>query len=370
MKNTFLFVTDTYYKEGKLTGAHKRFLELVRGISKIANVILITRDIPQLKDIEAERYLIGEKRRRIIPAHINGMMDLAHTLIKIKNKLSYDYAISFGPTNTICLKWCGYKHIISLFREDLIGYQEVLNASKIKLRYSQWIEKTALLGSDKVLVQCKNDRNNLIMRNMKYDSKIDKKVFIQVNNANASWMHTDCIEHNEILDGKIRILFIGDFSDKRKGHNVVLPAIARLLDDGYKIEFLVAGDGKELDQYKNLYKKYDEIKFMGRVENISYYLSISDFEVVPSLIDSCPNTVLEGLNAGIAVYGANTGGIPDLLSEDRFLFEPNSDSIYSFLKNVIENSCYIEDAASQKAAKDRLTFDWVLAVKKIIESSN
>lgn len=366
MRKTFLFVTDTYYKEGKLTGAHKRFLELVRGTSKIANVILITREIPQLDDIEAERYFIGEKRRKKIPAHINGMIDLTHTLITTKNKLSYDYAISFGPTNTICLKWCGYKHIISLFREDLIGYQEALGRSNPKLLYLKLQERFAVKASDKVIVQCKNDKNNLILRNKKYDREIQNKVFIQVNNANASWMNTDSINNLGRNDEKIRIFFVGGFSDRRKGHSVLLPAISKLIDDGFPIEFYVAGDGQELDFYKHQYKKYEQIIFLGRVDNVPYYLSISDFEVVPSFIDSCPNTVLEGINAGVAVYGANRGGIPDLLKEDKYMFEPDVDSIYQFIKDKIEKKAYEQDFNEQKVIKERLTFDWSTKILDII----
>lgn len=369
MKKTFLFVTDTYYKDGKLTGAHKRFLELVRGISKSANVILITREIPQLEDIEAERYYIGEKKRRRIPAHINGMIDLAITLLKNRNKLSYDYAISFGPTNTICLKWCGYKHIISLFREDLIGYQEVLGASNSKLLYSKMQERFAVRASDKVIVQCENDKNNLILRNINYDSRVQNKVFIQINNANASWMNTEYINNLGIKDEKIRILFIGGFSDKRKGHSILLPAISRLIDEGFKIEFYVAGDGQELDFYKHQYEKYKYIKFLGRVDNIPYYLSISDFEIVPSLIDSCPNTVLEGINAGVAVYGANRGGIPDLLKEDKYMFEPDVSSVYQFVRDKIEKKAYLQDVEEQRSIKERLTFDWSSKILNIIVNS-
>lgn len=366
MKKTFLFVTDTYYKDGKLTGAHKRFLELVRGTSKIANVILITREIPQLYDVEAERYLIGGGKRRRVPDHLNGMIDLAHTLVRVKNKLRYDYAISFGPTNTICLKWCGYKNIISLFREDLIGYQKVLGATNSKLLYSKLQERIAVKASDKIIVQCENDKKNLVLRNERYDKNIQNKVFIQINNANASWMNTDTINDSTYQDDKVRIFFIGSFSDKRKGHSIIIPAISKLLDDGFSIEFYIAGDGQELDSYKQKYNKYQQIHFLGRVDNIPYYLSISDFEMVPSFIDSCPNTVLEGINAGVAVYGAKKGGIPDLLEKDKYMFEPDINSIYQFTKDKIEKKAYVQDANEQRKIKEKLTFDWSAKILDII----
>ena len=102
------------------------------------------------------------------------------------------------------------------------------------------------------------------------------------------------------------------------------------------------------------------------MKDISEYFSKCDFEIVPSLIDSCPNTILEGLNSGIAVYGSNTGGIPDLL-EEEYLFEPSSDAIYEFIKNLIQTKRYRSDSEKQIALKDRLTFDWGSRIVNIIK---
>lgn len=367
MKKTYLFVTDTDFKNGNLTGAHKRFLELVKGISKNANIILVTREIPQLKNIIAKRYYIEKKQYKNLPNHVNGMINLYKKLKIIRSQIKYDYAISFGPSNTICLYFCGYKNIISLFREDLLGYQKVLGASKFKIIYSQFQERLAVKASDKIIVQCVNDQKNLIIRNKKYCKNIEEKVYIQINNMNASWMKMDYIAHTGSIDNKVRILFVGNFSDERKGQKILFPAIKKLVDSGQNIELLVAGDGTQLEMYKNKYKKYSEIKFLGRVNKMEQYYNIADFQVVPSLIDSCPNTVLEGLSAGIAVYGCNTGGIPDLLIDEIYLFESNDISLYFFLREVLLERRYILDAINQKKRREELTFDWSDKIQSIIE---
>ncbi len=367
MKKTYLFISSTHFKDNKLTGAHRRFLELVRGIAGTDHVILITREIPQLNDINAERFLIGERRRKKIPAHINGMIDLCRILYKVKKKITYDYAISFGPCNTICYKWCGYHNVISLFREDLIGYQQALEVSLLKLNYSRWMEKTAVSASKKIIVQCENDKINVIKRNIKYDKEIEKKVFVQINNANASWMKIRYNQCSKIDDGKIRILYIGEFSDKRKGHDILFPAVKRLIDAGLPVELYIAGEGKRLEENIYKYQKYPGFKFLGRVTDMTKYFLFCDFQVVPSLIDSCPNTILEGLNAGIAVYGSKTGGIPDLLIEKRYMFEANTDAIYSFLQKKILTKSFVYDSTEQVVHRERLTFDWTKKIKDIVE---
>ncbi len=368
---TYLFITDTNFESGKLTGGHKRLLELVKGLSRNSYVIVISRKIPQLLNWEymnnIEFIYVNGNRKKWLPYHLNALVKLTRELKKRKTELQYDYAVAFGANYALAYKLAGYKHIVSLFREDLLGYMEAIGASRLKKIYLGIQEKKAVASSDKIIVQCINDKKNLIKRTQKRERNVSDKVFIQINNANASWMQTGKIEHKISNDRKVIILFIGGFSDRRKGHSVLLPAVAKLLDHNYKVKLFIAGDGVELDTYKEKYQGYEDLIFLGRVSNISYYLSMADFTVVPSLIDSCPNTVLESLNAGIAVYGANTGGIPDLLVEDKFLFEPDSDNIYSFLKNIIANERYKADAIEQMKRKNDLTFDWSACIQNIIE---
>lgn len=367
MKKTYLFITDTDFKTGKLTGAHKRFLELVRGIGEKNKIILISHRIPQLQDVQGITfYEIGDCKIHI-PIHIKGMIELCKKLVAVKGELKYDYAISFGPSNTICYSLCGYKNIVSLFREDAMEYLRAIGTPWFKIIYFRLQEYWAVRSSKKIIVQCENDKRNLIIRNHKWCHNIDKKIFIQINNVNASWMNIQLISREKDVDSALKVLFIGDFSNERKGHGILLPAISKLMEEFDDIVLYVAGDGAQLEEYKKKYKKYSKIIFLGRVNDIRKYLSLCDFEIVPSLVDSCPNTVLEGINAEIAVYGSNTGGIPDLLMKQEYLFEPKEEAIYSFLKNIYLQKRYIIDREKQKELKKILTFDWSKKIQDLIE---
>lgn len=364
---TYLFISYTDFKSGKLTGAHRRFLELVKSISAGSNVILIADEVPQLSETRHITRYDLLRSNLPLPKHICGMVDMIRSLMKARDQIRYDYAVSFGPVSTICYRVAGIRNIVSLFREDLIGYQQALLASKKKLAYFRLQERLAVKASQKIIVQCENDRRNLISRNEKHCKNLAEKVFIQINNANASWMDTEPVDGREPGDVP-KVLFIGNFSDRRKGHFILLPAVMRLLDEGHRFELLVAGGGKELQQWQRNCENYPAIHFLGQISNISHYLQQADFMVVPSLIDSCPNTVLEGLNAGIAVYGANTGGIPDLLQEKAYLFEPDAESVYRFLQDVLAQKRYLADRQRQKVRKESLTFDWGKQIQSIIEA--
>lgn len=366
----YLFATGVDFINQKLTGAQKRFLELVDGLSDCNKVILIAPERPEcLKSENIEFIKMSYKKYKYFPAHICFIINVTKALQKQRKDIKFDKAVSFGFETTISYKFAGIPvdSITTLLREDTIEYHKAIKSSKFKLMYFSIIERIVVNASKRVIIQCKQDKDNLIARTGKYIKDIDKRVVIQINNVNMSWMNKKITRHNYLSDGIIRILFIGNFANDRKGHGILLPVIATLLDEGYNIKLVLVGDGEELGFYKKMYKRYNSIEFVGRLNEVNKYLNEADFMVVPSLADSCPNTVLEGLNAGIAVYGSNMGGIPDLLCESQYMFEPNKESLYYFLKRILDEKSYIQDAHNQKKLKQKLTFDWVEKIKDIID---
>lgn len=367
-QNKYLFASAIDFGGGGLTGAHFRFLELLNCVAKTEEIAFVGVTTPQIELLpNVKMYPINTKISSKKPKHIFGSLAVYLALIRNRSALNCNYAISFNPTTTICYWLAGNRYIVSLFREDLNGYLKALQVSKMKIMYFQLIESLAVKMSKKIIVQCENDCKNLIKRNKRICKNIQDKVYIQINNANASWMNTENLER--IDNGDIpKILFVGNFSDRRKGHYFLLPAVMKLLDEGFQFELFCAGDGIELEQWRENCSEYSQIHFLGRINNMKDYLVKSDIMLVPSLIDSCPNTVLEGLNAEMAVYGSNTGGIPDLLQGKEYLFEPNEQSIYSFIKEVLQSKRYKSDAIKQLDRKKRLTFNWGEEIKKLVES--
>ena len=367
MDKKCLFITDTDFNKKHLTGAHRRFQELVLGFAELScQVTVIAYPCEWLHRDDIIFLPIIKKKNHKFSDHIAGISVMFHALNAYRRIIEYDYAVSFGPTISICYHTSGYRHIISLFREDLVGYQKAIGAGRAKQFYFQLQERAAVCASEKIIVQCRNDREALLNRNRKFCKNLEERVFVQTNNANASWMKLLDLPAGHENRSQVRLLFIGDFSNARKGHGILLPALARLIEDGCPMEAWIVGDGKEKVTYEEQYQAYPAIRFLGRVSNVPELLSSCDMEVVPSLIDSCPNTVLEALNAGIAVYGTNTGGIPDLLQDNSYLFEPNADSIYLFLKKKIEQKRYFKDAEEQKKLRYALTFSWPERIMNII----
>ena len=134
------------------------------------------------------------------------------------------------------------------------------------------------------------------------------------------------------------------------------------------MEFVVIGDGKQLDFYKDQYQ-HDRIRFTGRLKAATEELVKSSILVVPSRADSCPNTVLEALYSGIPVVGARAGGIPEILLNEDALFDLTAESIVDRLRELYldKDKLSLLLDAERKRCKE-LEFDWAERMFKIIEN--
>lgn len=360
----YILASPTDFTSENLTGAHKRFLELLNSLQKNNSIILLSGEIPQIEMGENVTHIsIATNDIGKLPSHISSMFHILRGIMKIPGQRKKDWVISFSPYVTICFWLMGFSNIVSLFRENLIDYLEAIHTSAKKIKYFRIQERLAVKGSKKIIVQCEFDKRRLLERMQPYYGDLSEKVFVQVNNVNTSWM--EMVHHTGSESEIVQIVFVGQFSDCRKGHHILLPAVKRLIDNGYPISLWVAGGGKKLNEYQEQYQS-EKIVFLGHVSNIQHLFEKSDLLIVPSLIDSCPNVILEGLNAGIAVYGTNSSGIAALLENPRYMFEPTEDSIYAFLSDITDSKRYLEDAKHQRKIIDRLTFDWSKRIEEII----
>ncbi|MFX1589890.1 MAG: glycosyltransferase family 4 protein, partial [Promethearchaeota archaeon] len=191
------------------------------------------------------------------------------------------------------------------------------------------------------------------------------------NNVNPSWIekYKDDIIKEPIIkksNDNYTFHFIGNIDDTRKGLHLLLGASKKLLDNNYKVVIKIIGSGKLLDKYRDEYKDYPTISFLGYLPNPMKELKESDLLIVPSLADSFPNTIMEALYLEIPVIGSKKGGIPEMLEYDELLFEANVDSLYDKLYEIINNSSLEELRQLCIKRKKILTFNWAEKIKELL----
>ena len=104
--------------------------------------------------------------------------------------------------------------------------------------------------------------------------------------------------------------------EKRKGHEEILNSISKLKLIFPKIQYLVAGDGPELQNLKNIVKKLDIIDnviFLGNINDSQkkYIFDRTSLMVMPTL-DNTITRSIEGF--GISYIEAAFFGIPSIAS--------------------------------------------------------
>lgn len=287
----------------------------------------------------------------------------------------YDRVIVFDVRAAFSLVVNNITNIYLFLRQDLISYKRIqlqnrnINtiAQGIILYISNITETLCLMRSNKVVVQCKYDLDSLLKRHPFIRKKVEEKSVVQINNVNPSWIGKN---DNIISDSakKYDIVFIGNFKDTRKGHDILLEVVKKIIDEGHNIHVAIIGDGKLLEEEKNKYSCYTSIEFLGRLNNPIPILMNSALLVVPSYADSCPNTVMEGLFYNVPVIGSNRGGIPEILMNREWLFEPNAESLKLKIEDVINNDNLKILKEKQLIRSKELTFDWGYRMRLIVES--
>ena len=371
-----LYTTAQIYGS-KQTGGIKRYAELTEyaGV-KMDDVVLFSRDDVDIIKGRGVRDFVKLKEAkgyRFFPPETRLLLSNKNILKQIKKSCFEKIVIFDVPTATGPLLY-GLKNVVLMIRKDMIGYENVQNRSKTKwLKICfQWLcESICMSWAKLIITQCNYDKDVLKGRHPLLAKAIEKKTVVQINNVNPSWIVTKSEKTTDNVNllgntDKFRICFIGSFGNPRKGQDLFLAAATEILKGRKDMHFILIGGGNRLDVYKKKYES-DNIMFLGRQDNPFGVLKQCDMLVVPSLADSCPNTVMEALYNEVPVIGSNAGGIPEILKDESALFELNVCSLKErILAYKNDDKALLELKERQKRRKEELTFDWAAKILEVI----
>lgn len=118
---------------------------------------------------------------------------------------------------------------------------------------------------------------------------------------------------NDIFDGK-RLLTVGRLSDE-KGQKMAIRSLKILLEKGNKVKWYFIGDGKDMDDCKQLATELgveNNVVFLGANTNPYRYMQDCDVYVQPSLSESFCMTLTEVLIFGNPIVCTNFCGVEQL----------------------------------------------------------
>jgi glycosyltransferase involved in cell wall biosynthesis len=324
----------------------------------------------------------------------------ANVQIKITTKFSKNISIHYIPTEILKNTLYNYlvygrrtiKTIIDSFEPDIIHIQGTgpqLMLLKHKDHNNIVVTQHGIMKEEKKYqIGLKNKLKfgfKSIVESL-YFTKIKNLIFISKYNKNL--LHHNQIKmltntenipnpiNSKFFDVKSgakrlnRIIFIGALN-KRKGLINLLKAINLLTNKGVDFHLDVIG-GYTNNSYKNIIDNYlstnsidSNIKFHGwqSQEYIRKMMSVNTIFVLPSYQETLPVSIAEAMAAGLVVIANNTGGIAEMIADNKtgFIFSDN---------NIDELSIILEKLYSNKKLIQLISKNAKLHAKQVYSSNN
>jgi glycosyltransferase involved in cell wall biosynthesis len=369
MKILFVF-----FNSGIHTGGHRRYLELAEGLARRGNEVFLIKN-KSLHLVIPPVFVISlpyRHKKKFFPHSLFSLLVIKKHRSFIKNSVKQcDYIITFGETHFfsgLYLKKLLKAKLFHGFRSDVIAEnvlflredKKFFNRLKFIINIAKHFiyEKIIVKNADIICFQSGFDRDNFKKR-LKID---DRKISVIKNSTRESWFKEEYRNINHSTSLK-KVLYIGILAEG-KGIRYLFDAFRVLKERDIRIELELVGRGEQLESEMRQFAEKngfpDMVSFAGHSQTPFEFMRGCDLLVLPSIFDSYPNVILEGLHAGIPVIASRVGGIPDILEDDRLLFPPaDSRAIAEKLEQLHESAelYHTYRALCQNYLK-KYQFDW------------
>jgi glycosyltransferase involved in cell wall biosynthesis len=127
---------------------------------------------------------------------------------------------------------------------------------------------------------------------------------------------------------------------KEKGVEYFIRSIPSILQEFPETIFIVVGDGPLKDEIEHLARSLGlagKMKFLGFRSDVPDLLPIFDINVVPSLSEGLPLSLIEAMSVGNSIVATAVGGLNEVGEEGKtVLFVPPMDP-----KSIADKVCYL-----------------------------
>lgn len=153
----------------------------------------------------------------------------------------------------------------------------------------------------------------------------------------------------------LRLLTVASLT-RRKAHDVLIDALAPLVDLPWQARFVGGGDfdpawSEQLQQQVNRRQLAERIEFVGELEDLEAEFHNADLFVLPSRFEGYGMVFAEALAAGLPIVAARAGAVPDVVPESAGVLVPSGDT--EALTSVLHRLLTREDLRRQLQAGAR-----------------
>ncbi|MDD2807785.1 MAG: glycosyltransferase family 4 protein [Patescibacteria group bacterium] len=180
------------------------------------------------------------------------------------------------------------------------------------------------------------------------------------------------------LTGKKILLTVGRLVE-RKGHDMVIKALPKIIAQIPNVIYLIAGDGPQKNELKSLVDKLGlntKVKFLGALasEAIAELYQMCDLFIMPNRqlsngdVEGFGIVFLEANMFGKPVIGGKNGGVIEAIIDGKtgLLVNPtNLDEIANASIKLLSDTAYAERLGLQGLERASNEFDWQIQTAKI-----
>ena len=183
--------------------------------------------------------------------------------------------------------------------------------------------------------------SNSLARQTKELLDIEKEINVIYNfvNENDYYKKQLPLLKNEygISESEKVITHISNFRKVKRIEDVIRTFF--LIQQKLDAKLMLIGDGPECSKAFHLVKQLqieDKVLFLGKQENISDLLSISDLNLLLSEKESFGLVLLEAMNCEVPCIGTNIGGIPEVIKHNKTGYLVDVGEVEQAAVNAIE----------------------------------
>lgn len=131
-----------------------------------------------------------------------------------------------------------------------------------------------------------------------------------------------------------------------KGYLILAEALKKIDKPDNKFLLLIVGGGDGNGEINSYYSdlKFIKVQFIGHVDNVGKYLSISDFFIFPSLHENLSNALIEAMSYQLPVVATDVGGNTEVLQKGGGVLVKSNDpdDLAEKIQFFLENNDFIE----------------------------
>lgn len=205
-------------------------------------------------------------------------------------------------------------------------------------------------------------------------------------NSNIEWIFATSLTKKQLIPLKSQPrdrnrprLIIACRQEERKGTDVVIKSLPRILRAFPNADLTIAGGGSQLDRFKALAGTYgvsENVRFLGQLsqKSVLRLLEESDIFCFPtSASEGFPKAVLEALAAGLPVVTTRVSVLPQLLSYGGgvLLDAPDPEKVADAVIDILSDPERYEEMSKRaiKTAREYTLENWQERIAEFLERS-